>query len=385
MKHFTIILTCGLLLSGCSDNSNSSDNSSAIEIETAEETTAEITEPVSEPVKVNGLTVLMNGNSMDIMNGGIHVQTIELAEEIYPPEYKDINSDGYEDIFIRSGFSDTMNAGMYYIYDSDEGKFVFSDALSNLWLLSPEGDPVNAEMLGVKAGEMFKYDGYSYAEIFEWEGPRLIRSGRILRDTETGELTQLYRRGTYNVTGEIVPAEGLNETDGLSIIFAPEAVYIKDASAENTFVTIEGDFSAGKCITIRDYNFDMNDDFAIEMQDENGLTRDAVYFLYDPETRTFRESGELNSIGARLSADPLKKTLSNWVMTPSADSIYGYVDIFTWDEGKLKHKEQGRIQYMSVEETGYDVIFTDSGTGEVLRTEHYDELPLEYEFTVQEW
>ena len=110
-----------------------------------------------------------------------------------------------------------------------------------------------------------------------------------------------------------------------------------------------------------------------------------MYFLYDPETRTFRESYELNSIGARLSADPLKKTLSNWIMTPYADSMYGYVDIYTWDEGKLKHKEHGLIQNTYVGGTGYDVRFTDSETGEVLRTEHYDELPLEYEFTVQEW
>ena len=149
MKKLAIIILSAGLLAGCSDKQSTIESEMPV---TAEETTAEITEPVSEPIKVNGLTVLMNGDSMDIMNGGIHVQTIELAEEIYPPEYRDINSDGYEDIFIRSGFSDEMNAGIYYIYDSDEGKFVFSDALSNLWLLSPEDDPVNAEMLGVKAG-----------------------------------------------------------------------------------------------------------------------------------------------------------------------------------------------------------------------------------------
>ncbi|NLT09157.1 MAG: hypothetical protein GXY08_06610 [Ruminococcus sp.] len=371
-----IILFTGLL-TGCSDSPGSS---SSEDKSPTQPVTAEISEPVTdateaEHIEVNGLTIISNGNYIDIMDGSTHVQSIE-NEVMYPPEYKDVNGDGYDDIFIRNPISSHLNYGTYYIYDSVEKYYVPCDMMSNMSLLFPDDDPENAEKFGVKENELFDC-GDSFAEIYGWKGSSLILTGHYICDVETGEMTQLYRQGTYKAEGEIVPASGLNETDGLSYVLTPEAVYIKDAIGEKNFVTISGDFSAGKCILLKDYNFDQHEDFAVYMKTDK-WAEEYIYFLYDPEKHTFVENDELNNIQGRLLTDPVNRILTVAVASNSynRERLMGFVQTFVWDDDTIVTKESGSI--MEAQGGGYDIEYHGPVAGEISRTEHISEIPAEW-------
>ncbi|MBR3282522.1 MAG: hypothetical protein IKI56_04415 [Ruminococcus sp.] len=379
MKRFTIILTCGLLLSGCSDNSNSSDNSSAIEIETAEETAAAATAAVTEKVTAASETELPGAEDTDIgkavvywtdegVSVGMSLKKDYYLSKVIPAEHDeftplpvaaDFDFDGYDEVFVLSA---PYMCGTYYRLNLGKSGFESWDAMNELTASQiVELDKGGEEMFHF----MEYYDRKARYKYYKWDGKNPVPVKEDVSYSRDYYYTDHYEYidGEKKlVSREYGDADTLVKTDDTPVYFRVNEnsidVFREDKIIQNIpdiglheltekwneHMGMEHSdwpvYAPEEFIYESDYDSDGCNDFCIpvDLRYAGGEDR-YIYFWFDPDKGEYVPWEELNKVCKKLIMYRDRDVLE-------VEDVTAGIDTYKWENGELvfvEHSNSVRI------------------------------------------
>lgn len=366
-EKIVLLLAGGLMLAGCSDNNGSFVSLSESLTEAVETTAAEVSaEDYKLSADKNGATMLVNGKSA----GSMKFDTpLSESEQVL---FADINSDGYEDIFVCLDYfrSDC------WVYDHEAEKFVNAggglpiafafDKYRGCSITCETDSSENAVTV------IQKSDSNEGSTVFKWQedklvpismsisyytfddGPfvynyefddelRKVLTERQLLNGRTGELKKSEKDIEYfRVTDSSVDyMKGAEQLQSIEVSGLPEMCgKMHSGEYHAKYITNNGcpaPVPEGLLFSEYDFDFDGHSDLAIYTDPSgDGSSVNVLYYRYDTASGSYTPWEELNRFsGYQLFTieDTKEITYFDYSSPENGDSDQY---ILVWSDGSLK-------------------------------------------------